>query len=180
MNTLIRAAAALLLVANTAISWDTTFGSELSEQAFFSLITEEGGMLTCGMVVINVSRSICSSEGPGGVDCMLIRTDADGNIIWEEDFYSGPWLDLAVDGVLTDDGCFVLAGVTTTIEQGQNNWLFKVDDNGDLIWERKPGTEFDDWKKLLTLDTYYYITDHCSSVFQVYSFQGNHSVLHST
>ena len=145
MNTLIRAAAALLLVANTAISWDTTFGSELPEQAFFSLITEDGGMLTCGMVAMDVSRSIVSSEGPGGVDCMLVRTDADGNVVWEKNFYSGPWLDLAVDGVLTDDGCFVLAGVTTTMEQGQRNWLFKVDDMGDLIWERNPGTDFDDW-----------------------------------
>lgn len=150
MNTLFMAACALLMTAGTAISWDATFGSELPEQAFFSLTTGDGGMLTCGMFVIDVSRSIVSSEGPGGVDCMLVRTDAAGNILWENDFFSGPWLDLAVDGVVADDGCFVIAGVTTTMEEGQRNWLFKVDDNGELVWETTPGTDLDDWTYAMT------------------------------
>lgn len=134
-----------LLIAGTASSWDRTFGSELPEQAFFSLVTGDGGILTCGIFIIDVSYSIVSSEGPGGIDCMLVRTDAAGKTLWERDYYSGPWPDLAVAGVPSTDGGFVLAGVTTTMEEGQRNWIFKVDSEGQVIWENNPGTDFDDW-----------------------------------
>ena len=145
MKTSLAVLAALLLLSGAAISRDFTFGSELPEQAFFSFITEDGGLLTCGMFVIDVSRAIVSSEGPGGVDCLLIRADPDGNVIWEKEYFSGPWLDLVVAGVPADDGGHVLAGVTTTMEEGQRNWLFKVDRAGELVWETVPGTDFDDW-----------------------------------
>ncbi|MBN2587862.1 MAG: hypothetical protein JXR55_11260 [Candidatus Fermentibacteraceae bacterium] len=144
-------AAVLLLSAQGAVSWDRTFGSDLPEQAFFSLVTEDGGMLTCGVFIIDVSYSIVSSEGAGGVDCMLVRTDSEGNTLWEGDYYSGPWPDLAVAGIQSDDGCFVLAGVTTTMEEGQQNWIFKVADGGEVLWESSPGTDFDDWTYDMTM-----------------------------
>jgi len=135
----------LLLAHGSALALDVTFGSELQEQGFVSFPTDNGGFLTCGMFVLDVSRSIVSSEGPGGLDCMLIRCDSKGNVLWEKEYYSGPWLDLAVAGVPCDDEGFVLAGVTTTMDEGQNNWLFKVDPQGELVWENNPGTDYDDW-----------------------------------
>ncbi len=151
MKTIAVSVAVLFLSAQGALSWDRTFGSDLPEQAFFSLVTEDGGMLTCGVFIIDVSYSIVSSEGPGGVDCMLVRTDADGNILWENDYYSGPWPDLAVAGVQTDDGCFVLAGATTTMEEGQQYWIFKVAEGGEVLWESSPGTDCDDWAYDMTM-----------------------------
>ncbi|MCK4807050.1 MAG: hypothetical protein KAT09_05355, partial [Candidatus Aegiribacteria sp.] len=106
---------------------------------------EDGGILTCGIFIIDVSYSIVSSDGPGGIDCMLVRTDSNNEILWERDYFSGPWVDLAVAGVETEDGCFVLAGVTTTVEEGQQNWIFKVDDEGQVVWDKSPGTDYDDW-----------------------------------
>ncbi|MBD3278498.1 MAG: hypothetical protein GF388_09375 [Candidatus Aegiribacteria sp.] len=135
----------LLLAFVSVLALDVTFGSELQEQGFISFPTENGGFLTCGMFVMDVSRSIVSSEGPGGLDCMLIRCDSEGNVLWEKEYYSGPWLDLAVAGVPCDDEGFVFAGATTTMEEGQNNWLFRVDPQGQLVWESNPGTDFDDW-----------------------------------
>mgnify|MGYP006285025203 CR=1 FL=1 len=135
----------LLLASGSVLALDVTFGSELQEQGLVSISTEDGGFLTSGMSVLDVSRSIVSSEGPGGLDCMLIRWDSEGNVLWAEEYYSGPWLDLAVAGVPCDDGDFVFAGVTTTMEEGQNNWLFRVDPQGQLVWETSPGTDFDDW-----------------------------------
>jgi hypothetical protein len=76
---------------------------------------------------------------------MLVRTDSQGKTLWEREYFSGPWPDLALDGVQTDDGCFVLAGVTTTMEDGQRNWIFKLDAQGEVVWESTPGTDFDDW-----------------------------------
>ncbi len=135
----------LTVAVAVADTWEHTFGSDLPEQAFFSLALEDGGFLICGIFVIDVSYSIISSESAGGVDCMLFRIDDNQEILWEADYFSGPWPDLAVAGVETDDGCFVLAGITTTMEEGQRNWLFKVDGTGQIIWERYPGTDNDDW-----------------------------------
>ncbi len=136
----------LLIIGGAAAdTWEHTFGSDLPEQAFFSLVTEDGGLLICAIFIIDVSYSIISSESAGGVDCILVRIDDDQEILWEADYFSGPWPDLAVAGVETEDGCFVLAGITTTMEEGQRNWLFKVDDTGQIIWESSPGTDYDDW-----------------------------------
>ncbi|MCD4701670.1 MAG: hypothetical protein K8S24_07420 [Candidatus Aegiribacteria sp.] len=138
----------IALLTNTfavADTWEQTYGTDLPEQSLFSLVTEDGGILTCGMFIIDVSYSIVSSEGPGGLDCMLVRTDANNEILWEGDYFSGPWPDLAVAGVETEDGCFVLAGVTTTMEEGQQNWIFKVDDEGEIVWDKTLGTDYDDW-----------------------------------
>ncbi len=135
----------LTAAAAEADTWENTYGTDLPEQAFFSLITEDGGILTCGIFIIDVSYAIVSSEGAGGIDCMLIRTDSNNEILWEGDYFSGPWVDLAVAGVVADDGCFVLAGVTTTMEEGQQNWIFKVDDKGEIVWDQALGTDFDDW-----------------------------------
>ena len=137
----------LLLTVAVAVAdtWEHTFGSDLPEQAFFSLPLEDGGFLICGIFIIDVSYSITSSESPGGVDCMLFRIDDNQEILWEADYFSGPWPDLAVAGAETEDGCFVLAGITTTMEEGQRNWLFKVDGTGQIIWERTLGTDYDDW-----------------------------------
>lgn len=136
-----------LLTATFAVAdtWKQTYGTDLPEQALFSLVTKDGGILTCGMFIIDVSYSIVSSEGPGGLDCMLVRIDANNEILWEGDYFSGPWPDLAVAGVETEDGCFVLAGATTTMEEGQQNWIFKVDDEGEIVWDKTLGTDYDDW-----------------------------------
>ena len=136
-----------ILTAAVAVSdtWEHTFGSDLPEQAFFSLALEDGGFLISGIFVIDVSYSIVSSESAGGVDCILVRIDDNQEILWEADYFSGPWPDLAVAGVETGDGCYVLAGITTTMEEGQRNWLFKVDNTGQIVWESFPGTDYDDW-----------------------------------
>ncbi len=128
-----------------ADTWNQTYGTDLPEQAFFSIVTEDGGLLTCGIFIIDVSYSFVSSEGPGGIDCTLIRTDAENEILWQGDYYSGPWPDLGVAAVQTDDGCFVIAGVTTTNEEGQQNWIFKVDDEGEIVWNKSSGTDYNDW-----------------------------------
>ncbi len=135
----------LTVAVAVADTWEHTFGSDLPEQALFSLALEDGGFLICGIFVIDVSYSIISSESAGGVDCRLYRIDDNQEILWEADYFSGPWPDLAMAGVETEDGCFVLAGITTTMEEGQRNWLFKVDGTGQIIWDRSLGTDNDAW-----------------------------------
>ena len=135
----------LLSAAAYSDTWERIYGTDLPEQSFFSLVTEDGGILTCGISIIDVSRSITSSENPGGLDCTIVRTGSDGETVWTGDYFSGPWLDLAVAGLETDDNCFLFAGVTTTMEEGQQNWIFKLDDHGEIIWETLIGTSFDDF-----------------------------------
>ncbi len=128
----------------TADTWEHTYGTELPEQAFFALPAPDGGWLIGGIFIIDVSHSILSDESPGGVDCWLVRIDADGEEIWRGDFWNGPWLDLAADGAAVQDG-FVLGGVATTMENGEQYWLFKIDDSGDLVWEWMHGGQGDEW-----------------------------------
>jgi len=159
----------LALLTNTFVisdTWERTYGTDLPEQSLFSLVTKDGGLLTCGMFIIDVSYSIVSSEGPGGLDCMLVRTNANNEILWQGDYFSGPWPDLVVAGVETDDGCFVLAGTTTTMEEGQQNWIFKIDDEGEIVWDQALGTDYDDWTydMIKTIDGGYILAGYVDSL----------------
>ncbi len=89
-------------------------------------------------------------------DCWLIRTDADGNIIWSR-CYGGTGDEYPTKAFQNEDGGFTIFGTTESIDgdaQSAQNlhwswqeyvysklWVFRTDANGNLIWERAIGTK---------------------------------------
>lgn len=83
-----------------------------------------------------------TSNGPqGGYDLYLIKTDLDGNPIWERTYGTTAW-DICNDMKVTSSG-FVLAG-TSYIENVGDAFIVKVDFNGDTLWTRTLGGEYFD------------------------------------
>ena len=90
-------------------------------------------------------------------DFWLIKTDAQGNLIWERSFgFSGA--DEGINIIETSDNHFLLTGVldvtssggqgnegrNTTRHAGGDYWAIKVSQTGDLVWSRFYGGSFTD------------------------------------
>jgi hypothetical protein len=75
----------------------------------------------------------------------LIKTDNEGTVQWEKT-YGRERYDDARRVIMTDDGGFVFAGSTTIpnssiepIEWDQDMWLVKINESGDIQWDRSYG-----------------------------------------
>ncbi|MFC1481275.1 hypothetical protein ACFL6E_03405 [Candidatus Neomarinimicrobiota bacterium] len=92
--------------------------------------TADGGFLVVGET---------KSRGAGGSDAWLIKTDNLGNLEWSAT-YGGTDDDWAYDLDLLPDGGAIIVGTTMSSGAGETDvWLFRVDDDGTLLWEQTFG-----------------------------------------
>ncbi len=80
-----------------------------------------------------------NSYGHGGYDGWVLRTDKLGDTIWTKYIGTSDW-DFFYDVTPTYDGCFVLAGGTYGLGEGDEDMYFvKIDGNGDTLWTKTHG-----------------------------------------
>lgn len=113
--------------------WSRHYGGNHADWGFCVIESGDGGF-----VISATSRSF----GDGDQDGWLIRTDAEGNVVWDQ-----------VHGGTRDDGAwcvrqavgggFVVAGYRD--DPTADLWLFKTNMNGETVWERTYGGADDDW-----------------------------------
>ena len=111
--------------------WDKIFGGNGYETASEVWQTNDGGYVVFGYT---------DSFGSGNRDMWLIKTDADGNTLWDKT-YGGTPDDQGHSIKQTTDGGYILAGGTFT-SQTTNKfdlWLIKTDNSGEIIWEQTYG-----------------------------------------
>jgi hypothetical protein len=116
--------------ANGMMQWNRTFGRPKSDTAWAVRQTAEGGYVLAGYT---------NSFGAGGYDFWLVKTDANGNELWNRTF-GGPSGDFAHSVQQTVDGGYILSGDTNSFGAGSYDfWLVKTDANGMMQWNRTFG-----------------------------------------
>jgi hypothetical protein len=119
----------------SSMMWSQTYGGSYNEEAGVltneearSLVeTSDGGYVIAGTT---------TSFGAGGFDVWLVKTDANGNMEWNQT-YGGTGRDYVSSLVETSDGGYALAGSTDSFGGvGPNFYLVKTDANGNMEWNQ--------------------------------------------
>jgi hypothetical protein len=131
------------------ILWKKNFGLNSADDYGRSAIeTDDGGIAIAGYT---------GSYGAGGFDVWLIKTDADGNILWTKT-YGGLGDDYAYSLKQTDDGGFLIGGATNSFGVGGlDYYLIKTDSLGDTLWTKTFGGVNDDICWSIAVVDYSYI-----------------------
>jgi hypothetical protein len=109
--------------------WDKTYGGSGDDQAYSVIQVQDGGYVITGYT---------TSFGAGGKDIWLIKTDTNGNKIWDKTF-GGAADDSAKSVIQTADGSYIIYGHTNLYGVDHDLWLIKTDSNGNLQWQQKSG-----------------------------------------
>ena len=110
--------------------WTQTFGGSNIDNAYSCQLTTDGGFILAGYT---------KSFGNGQEDIWLIKTDSNGNEVWNKTF-GGTGRDITYSASQTVDGGYIIGGYTDSKGNGQNDiWFIKTDQNGNLVWDKTSG-----------------------------------------
>ncbi len=120
--------------ASRNVIWEKNFGGSGTDLGHGLGKTNDGGF-----IIIGENRSVS-----GNKDIYLIRTDAEGNLLWEKTF-GGIVEDAGYGVTQTSDNGFLLTGVTRTPGiEFTDLIVIKTDDSGTLLWEKRMGSAHSD------------------------------------
>jgi gliding motility-associated-like protein len=115
--------------------WSTAIGGTGDDYGFIVEETSDGGLIMVGHT---------SSYGAGGNDVYLVKTNANGTVLWTKTF-GGNGDDRRFSVVQTIDGGYAIGGYTTSYGAGGADvYLIKTDMNGDEQWTKTFGGLYDD------------------------------------
>jgi len=125
--------------------WNKTYGGVKDDFAYEVLLLQDGYMIA----------GVTASYGAGKSDIWIIRTDGEGNEIWNKT-YGGEEAEYTFDIIPTEDG-YIIAGQTFSFSRGLGDgWLIKIDENGNEIWNKTyGGKDDDDARCILKVDNGY-------------------------
>ena len=125
------------------IEWEILIGEHGFNEAYDVVSTDDGGYLVGGR---SNSPSIGGEFSKGGYDYWLIKINDSGTIEWQK-LIGGNDQDFFQSISRTSDG-FLLAGFSSSSESGDvtgvsnggsDYWIVKIDDEGNIQWDRLLG-----------------------------------------
>lgn len=94
-----------------------------------------------GYIVVGGTRSF----GAGNSDVYVVKIDENGYILWQKTF-GGKGFEEGWRIAKDKDGNYVIVGRTNSFGNGQYDlYLIKIDENGNLIWEKAFGKEMSEY-----------------------------------
>ncbi|MDC6366394.1 MULTISPECIES: hypothetical protein [Flavobacteriaceae] len=130
------------LNANGNLQWRRYFGGTNNDRAHGVVQADDGGFVMAGF---SESDDFDISNTKGSYDFWVVKVDGKGNMLWEKSF-GGTGIEISYDIVKTQDGDYAIVGNTfsTDADVSRNNgesdvWLIKIDDKGNLLWEKTFG-----------------------------------------
>ncbi len=155
------------LDASGNLQWRRYFGGSNNDRIYQVLEAHDGNYLLIGS---SESDDFDVNNTNGSYDMWAVKIDTQGNLLWEKSF-GGSGIDDGYAAVATNDGNYLIAGVAISsdglVSSPKGNadaWVVKINDNGDLLWEKSFGGS--------AFDAAFAITKS-SSIFSTYVVAGN-------
>ena len=134
------------------ITWQKSLGGSLLDEAHSIQQTTDGGFIVAGWSTSNNGDVIGNH---GGYDHWVVKLDVNGNIAWQKSLggseddggHAGGFIGLDATSIQqTTDGGYILAaesnsndGDVTGNHGGIDNWIVKLDVNGNITWQKSLG-----------------------------------------
>ena len=115
---------------NGDVQWSRTYGGSGQDFAAEAVQTVDGGYALFGWTM---------SFGAGGRDFWLVKTDVEGNELWNKTYGDTLWEE-GFFGIQTNDGGYAMLGWTESYGAGgEDFWLVKTDSSGNHQWNKTYG-----------------------------------------
>lgn len=112
------------LIPATAQEWTQTFGGPGAELGYDIVATSDGGAIAVGFTSIDLL-----------IDGYAVKTDADGNLVWERSLSLSPLPETFYSAIPTPTGGVILAGsADDPSSPNYRPWLLELDADGSTVW----------------------------------------------
>lgn len=122
--------------------WEKSFGGSQTDEARAIAKSNDGNYIIVGDTR---SNDLDVKNNKGAADLWAIKISPLGELIWEKTF-GGNSFDVARSISKTQEGSFIISGSSRSIDgnltdnNGQNDaWVIKIDNNGNLKWQKSIG-----------------------------------------
>jgi hypothetical protein len=130
------------------IEWQKTLGGSGVDAAYSIQQTADGGYIVAGY---SESNDGDVTGNHGGYDYWVVKLDSSGNIQWQKSL-GGSDDDFANSIQQTADGGYIVAGRSSSNDGdvtgnhgGNDYWVVKLDDSGNIQWQKSLGGSDDDF-----------------------------------
>ncbi|MEA3495546.1 MAG: PKD domain-containing protein, partial [Bacteroidota bacterium] len=164
---------------NGNLIWAKNYGGDLNDEGFDICIVN-GGITFTGYTS---SNKYFIKKPKGQVDVFIIKIDQGGNILWKNR-YGGRNVEIGFSINKTMDNGILVSGYSNSKDKDikdnngfDDSWVFKVDKNGKLIWEKNlGGTSGETSYEAIQLNINEYLVLSNTSSFNI-DVSGNHGNL---
>ncbi len=133
--------------ASGEIEWTQYYGGTNNDRSYDVLQTDDGGYIMIGNTE---SDDFDITNSKGSYDFWAVRITSAGELLWAKN-YGGSGIEIAYGIIKSQDGNYFIIGDTRSSDQDVTNnkgnadaWLIKINDNGDLLWQKTyGGSQFD-------------------------------------
>lgn len=108
--------------------WEKTYGGAGDDRAFCLISKDNNGFLIVGS---------STSFIPGKTIAWVVRTDSDGNTVWNKTYPNKDGTEFR--SALKTTGGFLLVGNSFFSSGDEDAWIMKIDDQGDVLWNKTIG-----------------------------------------
>ncbi|MFK7934408.1 MAG: gliding motility-associated C-terminal domain-containing protein [Saprospiraceae bacterium] len=142
--------------AQPPVQWDRTYGGDGYEELHAIAPVDDGGFIFAGATQSEASGDI-PEAGRGDFDYWIVRTDSEGEMIWNKRF-GGDGRDKVWSVIQTPDGGFLVGGEsnsdvggdrTVPNRGGLDYWIVKISATGNKEWDRAIGGAGEDILRII-------------------------------
>ncbi len=127
---------------NGNLEWRRYFGGSNNDRIHKVLQAHDDNFLLIGS---SESNDFDIHNSNGSYDLWVVKIDTNGDMLWEKSF-GGSGIDNGYAATKTNDGNYLIAGTAISTDGDITNsrgnsdiWIVKIDDSGNLLWEKSFG-----------------------------------------
>lgn len=119
------------------ILWQKSLGGTKGDYAYSVRPTSDGGYIVAGNSS-SVDGDVTGLHGTAS-DAWIVKLDGTGTLIWQKAL-GGTGSEYAYEILQTSDGGYIYAGYSTTLLNSfYQYWIQKLDNTGNVIWQKNSG-----------------------------------------